>query len=108
MPFHDAVIVGGGLAGLRAAIELNKRNVNVAVISKVHPIRSHSIAAQGGINASLGNHPRGANLLLGDTCQFLSDQVDTRLMTQLAALRNEPAEDVAAKEDEPDEQLGDD
>src|SRR3972149_3156758 len=59
MIYHDAIVVGGGLAGLRAAIELNRHNVKVAIISKVHPIRSHSVAAQGGINASLGNHPRG-------------------------------------------------
>jgi len=59
MKYHDAIVVGGGLAGLRAAIALNQHNVKVAVISKVHPIRSHSVAAQGGINAPLGNHPRG-------------------------------------------------
>ncbi len=57
--YHDAIVVGGGLAGLRAALELNRRNVKVALISKVYPLRSHSVAAQGGINASLGNHPRG-------------------------------------------------
>jgi succinate dehydrogenase / fumarate reductase flavoprotein subunit len=54
----DAVIIGGGLSGLRAALELAKK-WNIAVISKVHPVRSHSGAAQGGINASLGNHPEG-------------------------------------------------
>ena len=59
MIYHDVIVVGGGLAGLRAAIELNRHNVKVAIISKVHPTRSHSIAAQGGINAPLGNHPRG-------------------------------------------------
>ncbi|MCF6158646.1 MAG: FAD-binding protein [wastewater metagenome] len=59
MIYHDAIVVGGGLAGLRAAIELNRHNIRTAVISKVHPIRSHSVAAQGGINAPLGNHPRG-------------------------------------------------
>jgi succinate dehydrogenase / fumarate reductase flavoprotein subunit len=53
---HDVVIVGGGLTGLRAAVGLCER-YNVGLISKVHPIRSHSIAAQGGINASLANHP---------------------------------------------------
>jgi len=54
----DAIITGGGLSGLRAALELSKK-WNVAVLSKVHPVRSHSGAAQGGINASLGNHPDG-------------------------------------------------
>ena len=59
MIYHDAIVIGGGLAGLRAAIEINRHNIKVAVISKVHPIRSHSVAAQGGINAPLGNHFRG-------------------------------------------------
>jgi len=54
----DAVIVGGGLSGLRVAIELAD-TFNVAIISKVYPLRSHSGAAQGGINASLGNTEAG-------------------------------------------------
>lgn len=59
MRYHNAIVVGGGLAGLRAAIEFNRHNLKVGVLSKVHPIRSHSIAAQGGVNAALSNHPRG-------------------------------------------------
>ena len=51
---YDVVIVGSGLAGLRAAIELGK-DVKAAVLSKVFPTRSHSGAAQGGIGAALGN-----------------------------------------------------
>jgi len=51
----DAVIVGGGGAGLRASIELAQSGLNVAVISKVFPTRSHTVSAQGGINAALGN-----------------------------------------------------
>ena len=54
----DAVVVGAGLSGLRAGLELSKE-WNVAVISKVYPVRSHSGAAQGGINAALGNRPDG-------------------------------------------------
>jgi succinate dehydrogenase / fumarate reductase, flavoprotein subunit len=54
---HDVLIVGGGLAGLRAAIEVKKAGLDVAVLSKVHPLRSHSVAAQGGVNAALGNEP---------------------------------------------------
>lgn len=53
MPAHDVVIVGAGLAGLRAAIEASEK-ADAAVLSKVHPLRSHSVAAQGGINAALG------------------------------------------------------
>jgi succinate dehydrogenase / fumarate reductase flavoprotein subunit len=52
---YDIVIIGGGLAGLRAAYEANAAGLKVAVISKVFSLRSHSVAAQGGINASLGN-----------------------------------------------------
>ena len=53
---HDILIVGGGLTGLRAAVGLCDR-FNVGLISKVYPTRSHSIAAQGGINAALTNNP---------------------------------------------------
>ena len=52
----DAVIVGAGGAGLMAALYAS-RDANVAVISKLHPTRSHTGAAQGGIGAALGNVP---------------------------------------------------
>ena len=54
---HDVIIVGGGLAGCRAALEIKKQNQNldVGLVAKTHPIRSHSVAAQGGIAASLQN-----------------------------------------------------
>ncbi|GAW80044.1 flavoprotein subunit of succinate dehydrogenase [Plasmodium gonderi] len=52
---YDAVIVGAGGAGLRSALELSKNNYKVACISKLFPTRSHTVAAQGGINAALGN-----------------------------------------------------
>ncbi len=48
----DAIVVGAGLSGLRVAIELSKK-YRVAVLTKVHPLRSHSVAAQGGINAAM-------------------------------------------------------
>jgi len=51
---HDVVIVGAGLAGMRCALEACKE-LDVAVLTKVYPSRSHSGAAQGGIAASLGN-----------------------------------------------------
>ncbi|BCB26141.1 succinate dehydrogenase flavoprotein subunit [Sulfurimicrobium lacus] len=51
----DAVIVGGGGAGLRAALQLAHADLKVAVVSKVFPTRSHTVSAQGGIAASLGN-----------------------------------------------------
>jgi succinate dehydrogenase / fumarate reductase flavoprotein subunit len=51
----DVVIVGAGGSGMRAALQLSRAGVNVAVLSKVFPTRSHTVAAQGGIGASLGN-----------------------------------------------------
>ena len=51
----DAVIIGGGGAGLRAALQLAQADLKVAVVSKVFPTRSHTVSAQGGIAASLGN-----------------------------------------------------
>jgi succinate dehydrogenase / fumarate reductase flavoprotein subunit len=54
---HDILVIGGGLTGLRAAIEAKRVGQDVALLSKVHPLRSHSVAAQGGINAALGNSP---------------------------------------------------
>jgi succinate dehydrogenase / fumarate reductase flavoprotein subunit len=50
---HDVVIIGAGLAGMRAGIAAQEAGVDVAIISKVHPVRSHSNAAQGGINAAV-------------------------------------------------------
>jgi succinate dehydrogenase / fumarate reductase flavoprotein subunit len=55
------LVVGGGLAGLRAAVEAKLAGIDVAVLSQVHPGRSHSGAAQGGINAALANNPDGAD-----------------------------------------------
>lgn len=52
---HDILIVGAGLAGMRAALAIPP-DLNVALLSKVHPVRSHSVAAQGGINAALGEN----------------------------------------------------
>ena len=50
---HDVIVIGAGLAGMRAALAAQQEGANVAVVSKVHPVRSHSNAAQGGINAAL-------------------------------------------------------
>ena len=52
---HDVLVVGAGCAGMRAAIEAHDAGADVAMISKIHPVRSHSGAAEGGINAALGN-----------------------------------------------------
>jgi succinate dehydrogenase / fumarate reductase, flavoprotein subunit len=51
---HDVLILGAGLAGQRAALAAAETGASVALVSKVHPVRSHSVAAAGGINASVG------------------------------------------------------
>jgi succinate dehydrogenase / fumarate reductase flavoprotein subunit len=53
MPAHDVLIIGAGLAGQRAALAAAQGGASVAVMSKVHPVRSHSVAAAGGINAAI-------------------------------------------------------
>lgn len=87
---HDILIIGGGLAGLSAALNTDPK-LKVAVVSKVHPLRSHSVAAQGGINAALGNNPDGRD----DTWEkhafdtikgsdYLADQNAAELLTRNA------------------------
>ena len=51
----DVIVVGAGGSGMRASLQLAEAGLNVAVLSKVFPTRSHTVAAQGGIGASLGN-----------------------------------------------------
>jgi succinate dehydrogenase / fumarate reductase flavoprotein subunit len=52
---HDVLVIGAGLAGMRAALEVARAGVDAALLSKVYPLRSHSVAAQGGINAALAD-----------------------------------------------------
>ena len=52
---HDVLVIGAGCTGMRAAIEAHDAGADVVMISKLHPTRSHSGAAEGGINAALGN-----------------------------------------------------
>ncbi len=88
---YDVITVGGGLTGLRAALEAARGGCSVAVVSKVHPLRSHSVAAQGGINASLANSPGGEDdsweLHAFDTVKgsdYLADQDSVEIMTREA------------------------
>jgi succinate dehydrogenase / fumarate reductase flavoprotein subunit len=79
---YDAVIVGAGLAGLAAAKELTAAGKKTAVITKLHPLRSHSGAAQGGINAALGKDD-STELHEFDTVKgsdYLADQDAVELM----------------------------
>lgn len=86
---YDAVIVGGGGAGLRAALQLAESGVKVAVLSKVFPTRSHTVAAQGGIAAALGNVAEDKWLWhMYDTIKgsdFLGDQDAIEYMCKNAA-----------------------
>ena len=74
----DAVVVGAGGSGLRAALQLAEANLKVAVLSKVFPTRSHTVAAQGGVSASLGNdEPDNWHWHMYDTVKgsdYLGDQ----------------------------------
>ena len=84
---HDVLIVGSGLAGMRAALEVsNDPSLDVAILSKVHPLRSHSGAAQGGIAASLGNSAEDSwELHMFDTVKggdYLVDQNAAELLTR--------------------------
>jgi succinate dehydrogenase / fumarate reductase flavoprotein subunit len=85
---HDVVIVGSGLAGLRAALEVAD-GVNVALISKVFPTRSHSGAAQGGIGAALGNEEQDSwEWHMYDTVKggdYLTDQDAAEVLAKDAA-----------------------
>ncbi|WP_174888896.1 succinate dehydrogenase flavoprotein subunit [Candidatus Williamhamiltonella defendens] len=52
----DAVVIGAGGAGMRAALQISQRGLSCALVSKVFPTRSHTVSAQGGITVALGNH----------------------------------------------------
>ena len=84
---HDVLIIGAGLAGMRAALSAVENGVDVAVVTKVYPVRSHSNAAQGGINAALEHlgddwHDHAYDTVKGS--DFLGDQDAITIMCQEA------------------------
>ena len=90
MIHHQVIIVGGGLAALRAAIAAQE-DTDVAVLSMVYPVRSHSGAAQGGINGALANNPDGRDDTPEKHCfdtvrgsDYLADQDAAEVMTREA------------------------
>ncbi len=86
MPEHDVLVIGAGLAGQRAALAAAQEGVSVGIISKVHPVRSHSNAAQGGINAALNPGDSWESHAF-DTIKgsdYLADQDAVAIMTREA------------------------
>ena len=85
----DCLVIGAGGAGLRAALQLASQEAHVAVVSKVFPTRSHTVAAQGGINAALGNvQPDNWHWHMYDTVKgsdYLGDQDAIEYMCRAAA-----------------------
>jgi len=83
---HDIVVLGAGLAGMRAALEAARAGSNVAIVTKVHPIRSHSSAAQGGINAAIAEEDTWESHAF-DTVKgsdYLADQEAVEIMCREA------------------------
>src|SRR4030081_1866561 len=86
MPSHDGLIIGAGLAGQRAALAAAQAGASVAIVSKVHPVRSHSVAAAGGINAALNPEDSWESHAF-DTVKgsdYLGDQDAIEIMTREA------------------------
>jgi succinate dehydrogenase / fumarate reductase flavoprotein subunit len=85
----DCLVIGAGGGGLRAALQLAQGEAHVAVVSKVFPTRSHTVAAQGGINAALGNtQPDNWHFHMYDTVKgsdYLGDQDAIEYMCRAAA-----------------------
>src|SRR3954452_2059824 len=86
MPDHDVLVIGAGLAGQRAALAAAEAGASVGILSKVHPVRSHSNAAQGGINAALNPEDSWESHAF-DTVKgsdYLGDQDAIEIMTREA------------------------
>ena len=84
---HDVLIIGAGLAGMRAALAAQQNGADVAVVTKVHPVRSHSNAAQGGINAALAHRGDDWRDHAFDTIKgsdYLADQDAVEIMCREA------------------------
>ena len=92
---HDVLVIGAGCAGMRAAIEAHDAGADVAVVSKLHPTRSHSGAAEGGINAALGNAGEdNPEIHAFDTVKgsdYLGDQDSIEILYARGARRHLPA-----------------
>jgi len=77
---YDALVVGAGGAGLRAAMGLSEAGFKTACVTKLFPTRSHTVAAQGGVNAALGNMVRKMSAF--GLCPLLSQQLPSFLLVR--------------------------
>lgn len=92
---YDVLVIGAGLAGMRAAIAAHEQGASVAILTKVHPVRSHSNAAQGGINAALtdrGDHWEDHAFETVKGSDYLGDQ------DAVEVLAREAGQDIIALE----------
>lgn len=86
-PYYDVLVIGAGLAGMRAALAAHEGGASVALLTKVHPVRSHSNAAQGGINAALtdrGDHWEDHAFETVKGSDYLGDQDAVEILAQEA------------------------
>ena len=109
MADHDVLVVGAGLAGMRAAISAYRSGADVAMMSKVHPVRSHSTAAQGGINAALGGGDDSVDSHVYDTVKgsdYLGDQDAIELMCREAPQEIIDEEELLVSDQSQDMSIG--
>jgi succinate dehydrogenase / fumarate reductase flavoprotein subunit len=101
MPEHDVVVVGGGIAGLRAALAAQRAGANAAVVSKLHPVRSHSAGTRAGCAALVWQTPgrhaadtiRASDYLADQGVGSMQEGVDrNRHLDHLGALFNRGAD----------------
>ncbi len=87
MPRHEVLIVGGGIAGMRAALAAKERGADVALLSKVHPLRTHSGTSQGGINAAMSrdDSPEAHAFDTVKGGDYLADQDTVELLATAAS-----------------------
>jgi fumarate reductase flavoprotein subunit len=98
--YSDVLVIGGGLAGLRVAIGVRRRGLDAIVLSLVPPKRSHSAAAQGGMQASLGNAIKGAgdneDVHIEDTVKGSDWGADQRVVRMFVETAPKAARELAA------------
>lgn len=98
--YTDVLVIGGGLAGLRAAVGVKQRGLDVLILSLVPAKRSHSVAAQGGMQASLGNSAMGAgdneDVHFGDTVRGSDWGADQRVVRMFVNTAPKAIRELAA------------